>query len=199
MRAQAGHAHVQFVSDLFAGEEAASHGGHGNHWGGVTAARPWGATGPRGRHPPGKAVLHLLSLQGANTVAVSSAQAAPPPPARVEQIPRDPVAPTVFDGWQFAAMDTTHDRRPGDAKKLRDLADREPLMGLVGSVIDALVPAGGPGGLGSSLGSATFGQMPQPAHGSGRLRACPLEVRSPLRMSLATLLKWQPRIAAASS
>jgi hypothetical protein len=55
-------------------------------------------------------------------------------------------------------MDSPHNRRPGDTQKLSDLPWGEPLVVVVGAVVDALAPAGGPGGLGSALGSPPFGQ-----------------------------------------
>ena len=72
-------------------------------------------------------------------------------------------------------------------------------MLVIGAMIHALVLTGWQGGLGRSLGSTAFGGASLSREEVEALARLPVEVRSPLRMSLATLLKCQPRIAAAFS
>ena len=54
-------------------------------------------------------------------------------------IPPHPEPSAVLHGWQCPAMNAAHDPRPGDAEQLGDLANRELLRDVVGSVVDPLV------------------------------------------------------------
>ena len=100
---------------------------------------------------------------------------------------------------QRAAVDAALDRWPRDAEEFGDLPRGEPFVIVVGAMVNALILRWGRATRASrfrarrSARASTSDRLREPS------RTRPRDVSCPLATSLATLLTWQLRIAAACS